>query len=98
MEVTSTNISEQSDGKLKVAFNGEGGESIVVQMVVSGQLDDETTIQRAKELMVQVATFGVAGEQSADPSILTDISAIQTEGLEETAPASGNFASPNSVT
>lgn len=88
MEVTSTNISEQSDGKFRVAFNGEGGESIVVQMVAAGQLDDETALQKAKELMVQVATFGVAVGESAD---------IQTEGLEETAPASGNFASPNSV-
>mgnify|MGYP000698124165 CR=1 FL=1 len=91
MEVTSTNISEQSDGKFRVAFNGEGGESIVVQMVAAGQLDDETALQKAKELMVQVATFGVAVGESADTSD------IQTEGLEETAPASGNFASPNSV-
>ena len=97
MEVTSTNISEQSDGKFRVAFNGEGGESIVVQMVAAGQLDDETALQKAKELMVQVATFGVAVGESADASASADTSDIQTEGLEETAPASGNFASRNSV-
>ena len=97
MEVTSTNISEQSDGKFRVAFNGEGGESIVVQMVAAGQLDDETALQKAKELMVQVATFGVAVGESPDASASADTSDIQTEGLEETAPASGNFASPNSV-
>ena len=67
MEVTSTNISEQSDGNFRVAFNGEGGESIVVQMVAAGQLDDETALQKAKELMVQVATFGVAVGESGRP-------------------------------
>lgn len=97
MEVVNTNVAEQSDGTVKVEFNGEGGESIVVQMAAAGHFEEAAALQRAKELMVQVATFGIAVEQFTDTAATLETSDIRTEGLEETAPASEKFASPNSV-
>jgi hypothetical protein len=62
-------------------------------MSASGGIEDGAAVRRAKEMMVQVATFGIPDEDFAEAQAASDLSAgpgvsseARTEGLSETAP------------
>ena len=62
MHITDTHVTKGDDGKVTVEFKGEGGEAISVRMAASQNLEDDASVDHAKELMVQVATFGISDE------------------------------------
>lgn len=64
MELIDTRVLHQA-GADWVEFHGEGGESVRVTLAAGdrNRTDDET-INAAKAVLVQVATFGMADEQA----------------------------------
>lgn len=98
MQIISTNVSKQDDGKIAVEFSGEGGESITVHLAAANALEDGAAVIRAREMMVQVATFGSPDDVTERPQDASDaLLGTRTEGPEETAPATGSFSSTNAV-
>ncbi|KRB49209.1 hypothetical protein ASE04_18705 [Rhizobium sp. Root708] len=98
MQITDTNVTKGNDGKVTVEFNGEGGEFISVRMAAPLDLQDEASVHHAKELMVQVATFGIPDEAF----VLAQASAEENkegiiEDVPEATPTTGSFSSPNTV-
>jgi hypothetical protein len=97
MQIIGTNVVGQSDGKTTVEFKGEGGELISVVLASDG-LEDAAAVRRAKEMMVQVATFNVANDAVEDAgSSVEGLAEVRVEGLEETSPTTASLSSPNSV-
>lgn len=78
MQIVSTNVSTQPDGTATVDFNGEGGEVISVTMSATPVQRDDALIERAKEMMVQVAAFGISDEDFAEAQAASDPSAVLT--------------------
>jgi hypothetical protein len=95
MQIIGTNVVGQSDGKTTVEFKGEGGELISVVLASDG-LEDAAAVQRAKEMMVQVATFSLDAVEDAGSSVEA-LAEVRVEGLEETSPTTASLSSPNSV-
>ncbi|TPJ70589.1 hypothetical protein [Mesorhizobium sp. B2-7-1] len=66
MQVLDTAI-HASPGTVTVEFVGDGGEKIAVTMIVSDPLlGDAALIDRAREMMVQCAAFGLLAQGSQD--------------------------------
>jgi len=85
MQLIDTKISSQVGGKLTIEFVGEGGESIKVSMN-SDEKGVDAAILKAKEMLVQVATFGTErNEPSKYDGSWQEADAV--EGLEETVRA-----------
>ncbi len=76
MQVTGTQVIPEQAGKLgfTVEFVGEGGEVVSVRLVndSAGTLNRINAIEKAKAIMVQLATFG------------TDSTEIETTGVPQT--------------
>ena len=98
MQITDTHVTKTDDGKVTVEFNGDGGEAISVRMAASSDLQDDASVDHAKELMVQVATFGIPDEafEKAQASAEDDNNAALDETPAVT-PTTGSFSSPNTV-
>lgn len=63
MQLIDTRVGNAIDGTVTVEFKGEGGELVSVRMAsVEGNIDEDSAIRRAKEIMVQLTAFG--GDQS----------------------------------
>lgn len=99
MQIIDTNVTNNSNGKVTVEFKGEGGEGIAVTVASStGDLDGDAAVCRAKEMMVQVATFGIPNEAFVEARQAADEPAGDPDDdLEATPPATGSFSSPNAA-
>ncbi|MBY5916541.1 hypothetical protein E0H64_12590 [Rhizobium leguminosarum bv. viciae] len=85
MQMIDTNVTNNSNGKVTVEFKGEGGEGIAVTVASSTGIPTAMPpfVER-KEMMIQVATFGMPNEAFV--------------GAQEAAPpAIGPFSSPKAV-
>ncbi|WP_431323322.1 hypothetical protein [Rhizobium sp. YTU87027] len=59
MQLIATHVGTVTDGKLSVEFVGEGGELVSVRMITDDDsLDDANAVRRAKEILVQLTSFG----------------------------------------
>ncbi|MDR7145248.1 hypothetical protein [Rhizobium sp. BE258] len=59
MQLLNTNVAKTTEGTLTVEFHGEGNEMISVRMASDAAGDESAAILRAKEMMVQITSFGV---------------------------------------
>jgi hypothetical protein len=66
MHLLHTNVASTTQGTVTVEFHGEGNELVSVRMSTNGNLDDQTALLRAKELMVQLTAFGDEGIANSD--------------------------------
>jgi len=96
MQITGTNVTKHDDGRITVEFNGEGGEAIAVKMVASSALQEEAAVDHAKELMVQVATFGISDEAFEDAQVAA-ADAVKGDAKVDPSPTTGSFSAPNSI-
>lgn len=64
MQIVRTDVSQATaqtgEPILRVLFCGEGGECVTVDMAVTDMENDEAAVERARAILVQTATFGVA--------------------------------------
>jgi len=100
MHITDTHVTKGDDGKVTVEFNGEGGEAISVKMAASSDLGEDASVDHARELMVQVATFGIPDEDFEEARVGAEDDSdesLAVDGAPETCPTTGSFTSPNSV-
>ncbi len=77
MNLKHTNVAKTTPGTVTVEFHGEGNELITVRMAADHDLDDGSSILRAKAMMVQLTAFderaqaeAVAGEGDSIGTIL----------------------------
>jgi len=60
---------------LRVVFNGEGGECVTVEMAtIDGVTDEADPVARAKAILVQTATFGLASNDSQSNGNFDEVS------------------------
>jgi hypothetical protein len=88
MQLTNTQVGEESDGMMTVKFQGEGDELVSVRIVAS-DMNDHAAIVRAKAMMVQLTTFDEDRDTAEDQwsrSSPDDEIEERTEGLSETDP------------
>ncbi|MGR9424016.1 hypothetical protein [Rhizobium leguminosarum] len=99
MQIIDTSVTVNSNGRLTVEFKGEGGEGIAVTVASStGDLNGDAAVRRAKEMMVQVATFGIPNEAFVEAQEAADETVVEIEDrAEETSPATGSFSPPKAV-
>lgn len=100
MRITDTHVTKGDDGKVTVEFNGEGGEAISVKMAASADLGEGVSIDHARELMVQVATFGIPDEDLEEAQAFAEDDGdenLAVEGVPETFPTTGSFTAPKPV-
>ncbi|NLR97029.1 hypothetical protein HGP17_09290 [Rhizobium sp. P38BS-XIX] len=68
------------NGMVAVEFQGEGGEVVAVKIAATA-VDDATAIDRAKAIMVQLATFGdfdpAQGERLRDGAVVFETSTVR---------------------
>lgn len=61
MQLIDTRVGKVSEGTVTVEFQGEGGGELVsVRMATHEDLDGDAAVRRAKEIMVQLTSFGAA--------------------------------------
>lgn len=60
MQLIDTRVGKVSEGTVTVEFQGEGGELGSVRMATHEDLDGDAAVRRAKEIMVQLTSFGAA--------------------------------------
>ena len=64
MQIVRTEVSRATtatgDDVLRVLFCGEGGDCVTVDMSMVEMEDDEAALDRARAILVQTATFGLA--------------------------------------
>lgn len=90
MQIVRTNVSSATspdgDAVLRVVFFGEGGDCVTVDMATDGPEDDDTAVDRARAILVQTATFGMAANeyeaQSNGNFDEVDVSAASNESGE----------------
>ena len=73
MQIIDTQVAEvtlqSGEAGLRVVFCGEGGECVTVEMAnTEGARADEDAMARAKAILVQTATFGLASNEYASQS------------------------------
>lgn len=79
MNLKHTNVANTTPGTVTVEFHGAGNELITVRMAADQELDERSSILRAKAMMVQLAAFddsaraeAVAGEGDSIGAILAN--------------------------
>jgi hypothetical protein len=77
MNLKHTNVANTTPGTVTVEFHGEGNELITVRMAADQELNERSSILRARAMMVQLASFddnvqaeAVAGEGDSIGAIL----------------------------
>ncbi len=81
MELIDIRVSDLTDGMITVEFNGEGGEAASVTMAADSDLEREAAILRAKQILVQLTSFG--DYEDANPPAEADARRDETGPVQD---------------